>query len=197
MSSMPNEQQIAEAIEKILRRSEFGGANTYYMPDETMNSLARAFFSLTKALNGFGWLLLLLLAVALISLVVWLVYSNRRYRQKNRNQQSAPGRALSDDPLLYAQALAARQDWSGAIIALYTLHLRMLHQQGWIIWDKSKTGLQYLWELKRRAYEDIEGFDAFRKVFNRLRYGGYEEPKETYDIFLAYCQNGLKRGRAA
>jgi len=193
VSSMPSEQQIAEAMEKVLSRREFWGS----APRPVRVVDWQALFAGMKTLSGFGFFLMFLIAAALIFLLVWLVYSKRRYHVANYGKLRSAELSVADDPWLYAEALALKQDFSGALLALYALHLQMLQRQGWIEWDASKTGLQYQWELKGRGYDDVAGFEAFRKVFNRARYGGYSELKETYDTFLAYCRKGLKRRQTA
>ena len=187
MNNMPSEQQIAEAIESVLRRREFWGTDAGFAPNDTVSSLGRAFLAGLETLGGFGFFVMILIAAAMLFLLAWLIYSERRYRLGRREKRRSLECSVAADPLLHAQALALKQDWAGALLALYALHLQTLHQHGWIVLDQSKTGMQYQWELKGRGYDDVAGFDAFRKVFNRVRYGGYCELKETYEIFLAYC----------
>jgi hypothetical protein len=197
MSNMPSEQQIATAIEKVLRRSEFGGPVPGPVQNEAADSVGRAFFAGLDSLSGLGSFMIILVAAALIGLLVWLFYSERRYRLGRRSKQSSSEQPTTADPLLDAEALALKQDWAGALLALYASHLQMLQQQGWIVLDESKTGLQYQWELSGRGYEEVKVFADFRKVFNRVRYGGYLELQETYETFLAYCRKVLKRRQAA
>jgi hypothetical protein len=194
MNSMPSEQQIAEAIERVLSRREFWWADPGPVPSGAGNSLGRAFFAGLDTLGGLGFFVMILVVAALIALVVWLMHSERRYRLGRHHKQGPNGRPATDGLLAHAEALALKQDWAGALLALYAWHLHTLHQQGWVVLDESKTGLQYQWELYGRGYKDIQGFEAFRKVFNRVRYGGYAGLKETYEAFLAYCRQG---GQAA
>jgi len=200
MSSMPSEQQIAEAIERVLSRREFGGGEQpwpWSLLDRIADWLSRAFTASMETLGGFGTFVLILLAVGILCLVGWLIYSERRYRLGHREKRSSYEQPVSGYTLAHAEALALQQDWTGALLALYAYHLHELHQQGWIVLDESKTGLQYQWELRMHGYADIEGFEAFRKVFNRVRYGGYAELRETYETFLAYCRKELRRRQAA
>jgi hypothetical protein len=194
---MPPEQQIAEAIAKVLRRREFGRGDAGLVQDETVNSVWRAFFAVLENLGVLGSLVMVLVVAALIALVVWLFYTERRYRLGHHEKKGPHGHPASDSPLAYAEALALKQDWAGALLALYAWHLHTLHQQGWVVLDESRTGLQYGWELYGRGYNDIQGFENFRKVFNRVRYGGYTELRDTYEAFLAYCRQGPGRRRIA
>jgi hypothetical protein len=196
MNNMPSQQQIAEAIERILRRGEFGGVAPD-MPVDTIYPAERVLPRLADTLGGVGTAVMIALALAMLSCLIWLIFMERGRRLTGRPLGRPNGQTATADPLEQAEGLASQQDWSGALLMLYTLHLRMLHGQGWIVLHDSKTALQYQWELLGNGYDDIEGFSTFRKVFNRVRYGGYAELRETYETFLAYCRHRPERRRAA
>ena len=197
MNNMPSEQQITAAIERILRRGEFSGADYSWLLDKIRLPSGRALPQIMETMGVFGKIVMIALVAAMLLGLLWLIYSERRRRLASHNKLQSPGQSLVADPLAQAEELARKEDWAGALLALYALHLQTLHRQGWIVLDESKTGLQYQWELLRTGYDDVEGFAALRKVFNRVRYGGYAELRETYETFLAYCRNRPERRRAA
>ena len=196
-NSMPSEQQIAEAMEKVLSRREFSWLDTGPVEEAAVRTTERALSSGQGTMGGLGYLVMILLAAAAVYLLIRMLYAERRYRLGSHEKHDTYEQPVSADPLFHAQALALKQDFSGALIALFALHLHMLQQQGWLVLDESKTGLQYQWELCGQGYGDVQGFEAFRKVFNRVRYGGYCELKETYEKFLAYCRQDHYRRRPA
>ena|GEM_PF-1959868 len=197
MSSMPSEQQIAEAIDRILGQGEYGG--WVYVPegDSIADSAVSSIPKIMDSLSGAGPVLMAVLVAALLFLLVRLVLAERRRRFERLTKPLQDGQAVGEDPFAHIEELARRKDWAGALLALYAMHLHALHGLGWIVWDESKTGMQYKWELLGNSYKDVEGFDAFRRVFNRVRFGGYSELKETYEAFLAYCRKTPERRQAA
>ena len=197
MNNMPSERQITEAIERILRRREFAGAGYEPQGVAIPHEAGRSLSQILESLGGLGLAVMIALVAVILIGLAWLIYSERRRRVvgSSASQQNRP--TATADPFLHAAELARAEDWAGALQILYALHLSNLHAQGWVEKDESKTGLQYMWELNGKGYDDVAGFDAFRKVFNRVRYGGYPELRETYERFNAYCRAKQERRRAA
>jgi hypothetical protein len=194
MDNLPSERQIVEAIERILHHREFGGAVLW---NNIADFIKRALSGIMNSAGGLGLVVMIGLVAVMVFCLAWLIYSERRRRLLNHPKRLLKGETIFQDLLVLAEDLARKEDWTGALLTLYAQHLYMLQGQEWIVLGESKTGLQYQWELLGKGYDDVEGFDAFRRVFNRVRYGGYSELKETYEFFLAYCRKKPERRQAA
>ncbi|MCL1808201.1 MAG: hypothetical protein FWG42_00360 [Clostridiales bacterium] len=184
-------------MERILSRKEFGGQSYDPIGDSVAMSAMNSLPRIMDSISGFGLAVMVVLVAALVFCLARLVFLERRRRFSDRSRPLPAGQTAAEDPFAHAEELARVKDWAGALLALYSLHLHTLHNQGWILWDESKTGMQYKWELVGNRYGDVEGFDAFRRVFNRVRFGGYSELRETYEAFLAYCRKRPERRQAA
>ena len=193
----PSSEEITVTIERILDRLEFAGLRESegFWGSELFENLSNAFSTVAESLGVPTVLIVVFGAVALLSLAFFLVHLGRRRRLRKSASQIDPDELT--DPMRAAQEYADMQNYSAALVCLFVAHLHTLSDNGWIIRQKSKTNLQYEWELIQAGYPELDDFRRFRDLFHRVRYGDHPLDRDEYEQWLAYCTAAPPKGRDA
>ncbi len=131
--------------------------------------------------GGAGLLLILLLVIVLVLVIAFLFFRKEpdtKVKQQNLEDLAPTEIPKSELELMLEKALA-NEDYRKAIRIYFIFIMKDLSQKGWIVWQKKKTNLLYLREMKGRPH-----FEEFKKVvsiYEVVWYGEREITKADYE----------------
>ena len=179
--------------------------NDYTTPTSTTSSGSWDFW---EVLNGFGWLLLVLILGALIAAAIYLIRTIRpagsetftaiktetkkKEEPIERVDQLPTGIEKKGDWLTTVRDLASKGEYNLAIVYLYSYVLLQLDKKSFIQLTIGKTNRQYLREVSRRA--DLRStFELIMIAFEDCFFGGRRTTRDRFDECMSRLPDFQKR----
>lgn len=130
--------------------------------------------------GGFSVLLIILLALLLVLVIAFLFFGKDPEKKvsKENIEDLAPTEIPKSELELMLEKALANKDFRKAIRIYFIFMMKDLSEKGWIVWQKKKTNMLYLREMKGRPH-----YDQFKKVvsiYEVVWYGKREVSEADY-----------------
>jgi len=130
--------------------------------------------------SGGGLLLILLLVLVLVLVIGFLFFGKDSDRKVPQTplEDLAPTEIPKTELELMLEKALANKDFRKAIRIYFIFMMKDLSEKGWIVWQKKKTNMLYLREMKGRPH-----YDQFKKVvsiYEVVWYGKREVSEADY-----------------
>lgn len=111
-----------------------------------------------SGLGWIGWLIVIIIGLALIALIVYIIIDNQskgKTEVRNLNTDEFENIAPSEIPLTELQKklneALSQKNYRQAIRIYYLFILKDLSQRQWIEWEREKTNMNYLHEMSSKS----------------------------------------------
>jgi hypothetical protein len=190
-SAIPPAEQIEDEMQKILSSPEFSSPRDTIL-QKIIDWLLKLFSNILpggERANLVAIIILVATALLLAFVIVFAVLKISRLlgRQHGRNGHLvgiSPELLTPEASCKMAEEEAKSGNYSSAIRWLFINILLTLSAQSYIKINESRTNRQYLNELKRNNYPQINMFQNLVHRFNRIRYGGRKADYEDYSYWV-------------
>jgi len=130
--------------------------------------------------SGGGLLLILLLVLVLVLVIGFLFFSKGDGAKvpQGKLEDLAPTEIPKSELELMLEKALANKDYRKAIRIYFIFMMKDLSEKGWIVWQKKKTNMLYLREMKGRPH-----YDQFKRVvsiYEVVWYGKREVSEADY-----------------
>ena len=141
--------------------------------------------------SGSGLFLIIMLSIVLAVAVAYLFFRNNKESSitKEYMDDLAPTEIPKSELERMLEAAIAKKDFRKAIRIYFIFILKDLTQKEWIVWNKKKTNLLYLREMKGRPF-----YKSFRKavsIYEIVWYGKRSVSEEEYHEVEPFFKNIL------
>jgi hypothetical protein len=149
--------------------------------------------------GGTFWkVLLIIIGIALVAFLLYHLF----FKQSNKSEDKiAPVDYSSDevDPRrikksqleLDLDKAIKSEDFRTAIRIYYTMILKALIEKDWIVWEKKKTNINYLFEMKKRS--ESHEFETSIRIFEWVWYGKYQPQSDEFKQVQNFFQSFYKK----
>lgn len=169
--------------EKTERRVKRSKSSRRSSPSSSSNSDPD--FSLIN--SSWATILYILVAVVLLGLIAYLIIKHYSKNQKVKTSsfeeqldKSPQEISLTELQKMLQKALS-EENYKEAIRIYFIFVIKELSERKWIQWQKEKTNLAYLREMRKNQHFDL--FKTSVNIFDVVWYGNYEIDKTTFQKF--------------
>ncbi|MCG8575802.1 MAG: hypothetical protein MI810_13025 [Flavobacteriales bacterium] len=133
--------------------------------------------------GAIGWVLMIVLIVALVVLIFYMFVNTQRDGKKIKGDTALEEVNPTEIPLTELQRLLqealAKGDYRGAVRIYFIFIIRDLAQKNWIQWEKEKTNFHYLREMSGK--NEFDDFNRSVSYFEIIWYGKREIDQSKFE----------------
>lgn len=140
------------------------------------------------------WLgnLITFLVIALVAVLVFYLFFNSNVSKKSKKIQKditsiIPTEIPKTELELLLEKAIAQEDYREAIRIYFIFIIRGLIKKDWIAWEKEKTNISYLNEMRDKPY--FKEFESTVSVFEIVWYGERQLSREEYNLLEPRFKN--------
>lgn len=146
-------------------------------------------------ISWMSWLLLILLA-GIVAYLIYQLFLKTQLNEKGKEvepldiEELEPSQIPKSELEIRLEKALAKEDYRLAIRIYFIFIIKDLSEKNWIRWEKRKTNLSYLMEMRSR--ENYPQFEKCVSMFEFSWYGNYTVDKTTYHSIEPTFKNFLK-----